>query len=376
LTKGCTDGRLSTVDIGALLGAFLWEKGSPMRTIAWNENEQCVEMIDQRNLPRLFEILSFTQYHNVAEAIRSMVIRGAPAIGAAAAYGMALAAIQSDAETKEGLLLDLQNAGDQLNQARPTAVNLSWAVRKMMRAAESFMGSAADLPKYLLDLAQKIADEDVETNKKMAAFGAALIQDGDQIIHHCNTGALATVDWGTALGVIRMAHEQGKNIHVFVDETRPRLQGARLTAWELEQYGIPYDIITDNAAGYLMRKGLVQKVFFGADRVAANGDVANKIGTYMLSLAAYDNGIPAYCVAPFSTIDLELARGDLIPIEERDQEEVLSLTLMGQPVTPETATAKNFSFDVTPHRLISGWVTEKGVINPPFGKNLQLIEEG
>ena len=347
-----------------------------MRTIAWNENNQSVEMIDQRILPREFQILSFTQYQEVAEAIQTMVIRGAPAIGAAAAYGMALAALESDAETKESLLVDLKIAADVLNQARPTAVNLSWAVRKMIRAAGESSGSPEEMRQNLLRLAEKIADEDIEINRRMASFGAALIQDGDHIIHHCNTGALATVDWGTALGVIRMAHEQGKNIHVFVDETRPRLQGARLTAWELEQYGIPYDIITDNSAGYLMRKGLVQKVFFGADRVAANGDVANKIGTYMLSLAAYDNGIPAYCVAPFSTIDLELARGDLIPIEERDQEEVLSLTLMGQPVTPETASAKNFAFDVTPHRLISGWVTEKGVINPPFGKNLQVIEEG
>jgi methylthioribose-1-phosphate isomerase len=222
-----------------------------------------------------------------------------------------------------------------------------------------------------LKLAKDIADEDVETNKRLAEFGAALIEDGDHIVHHCNTGALATVDWGTALGVIRMAHEQGKKVHVFVDETRPRLQGARLTAWELEQYGIPYDIITDGSSGYLMRKGMVQKVIFGADRVAANGDVANKIGTYLLSLAAYDNGIPAYCAFPISTVDFDLERGDLIPIEERNDEEVLQLTLMGKRVTPGNASARNFAFDVTPARLISAWITEKGVVYPPFIHNIE-----
>jgi methylthioribose-1-phosphate isomerase len=342
-----------------------------MRTITWNDDQHTVEMIDQRILPREFVILSYDDYQAVAEAIRTMVIRGAPAIGAAAAFGLALAAQQSTAKSLEGLLADLKTAGEVLNQSRPTAVNLSWAVRRMLKAADAFDGTADELRGHLLDLAKAIADEDVEVNKRLATYGAALIDDGDHIIHHCNTGALATVDWGTALGVIRMAHEQGKHIHVFVDETRPRLQGARLTAWELEQYGIPYDIITDSSSGYLMRKGLVQKVVFGADRVAANGDVANKIGTYMLALAAYDNGIPAYSVFPVSTIDFELSRGDLIPIEERDQAEVLGLTLMGKPVAPEHATARNFAFDVTPNRIISGWVTEKGVIYPPFNVNMQ-----
>jgi methylthioribose-1-phosphate isomerase len=342
-----------------------------MRTITWNDEKQTIDMIDQRILPREFAILSYEDYAGVADAIRSMVIRGAPAIGAAAAYGMAMAGYQSDAKTREALLADLKDAGDFLNQARPTAVNLSWAVRRMLAAAEVFEGTAEELRAHLLQLAKDIADEDVEINKQLATFGAELIEDGDHIVHHCNTGALATVDWGTALGVIRMAHEQGKRIHVFVDETRPRLQGARLTAWELEQYGIPYDIITDGSSGYLMRKGLVQKVVFGADRVAANGDVANKIGSYMLSLAAYDNSIPAYSVFPVSTIDFDLPRGDLIPIEERDDAEVLALTLMGEPVAPENASARNFAFDVTPNRLISGWVTEKGVIYPPFDVNMQ-----
>ena len=340
-----------------------------MRTITWQDERKVVQMIDQRILPREFKLLDFDHYTEVAKAITTMVIRGAPAIGAAAAFGMALAGFNSDARTIEELQNDLSEAGETLNKARPTAVNLSWAVRQMLKAAEDFDGSADELRAYLLTLAKKIADEDVEINKRMAENGAALIDDGDNIIHHCNTGALATVDWGTALGVIRMAHEQGKKIHVFVDETRPRLQGSRLTAWELEQYGISYDIITDGSSGYLMSKGMVQKVVFGADRVAANGDVANKIGTYMLALAAYDNGVPAYCVVPTSTIDQELARGDLIPIEEREIDEVLAVELMGQPVAPESATARNFAFDITPHRLVSGWVTEKGVINPPFIKN-------
>ncbi|MDY6872857.1 MAG: S-methyl-5-thioribose-1-phosphate isomerase [Chloroflexota bacterium] len=341
-----------------------------MRTITWDNDKQVMKMIDQRILPQDFEVLSYDNYEDVAEGIRVMVVRGAPAIGVAAAYGMALAGLHSKATTKEALLKDLESAGETLNEARPTAVNLSWAVKRILKKAKAFDGDVVDLRERLVTLAGEMADEDVETNKRMAEYGAALIEDGDTIVHHCNTGALATVDWGTALGVIRMAHEQGKNIHVFVDETRPRLQGARLTAWELEQYGVPYDIIADGASGYMMRKGLVQKVFFGADRVAANGDVANKIGSYMLSLAAYDNGIPAYSVFPISTVDLELDRGDLIPIEEREEAEVLQLALLGHRVTPETASARNPAFDVTPNRLISGWVTEKGVIYPPFKENL------
>lgn len=341
-----------------------------MRTITWNDDEQVIEMIDQRILPQEFKINKYDNYEDVSDAIRTMVIRGAPAIGAAAAFGMAMAAFNSDASTIENLLKDLKEAGDRLNQSRPTAVNLSWAVRRMLDAAEGFESTADELRQHLLNLAKDIADEDVETNKRLSKHGAELIEDGDHIVHHCNTGALATVDWGTALGVIRMAHEQGKDIHVFVDETRPRLQGARLTAWELEQYGISYDIITDNASGYLMSKGLVQKVIFGADRVAANGDVANKIGSYMLALAAYDNGVPAYSAFPISTVDFDLDRGELIPIEEREDVEVLDLKLMGKRVTPKTASARNIAFDVTPNRLISGWITEKGVIRPPFKENL------
>lgn len=346
-----------------------------MRTITWDDEKQVMQMIDQRILPQEFKIQNYDNYQDVADGIRTMVVRGAPAIGVAAAYGMALAGLRSKASTREALLDDLRIAGEVLNQARPTAVNLIWAVRRMQKAAEAMDDDLEDIRGALVRLAGEMADEDVATNIRMAEYGAALIEDGDTIVHHCNTGALATVDYGTALGVIRMAHEQGKQIHVFVDETRPRLQGARLTAWELEQYGIPYDIITDGASGLMMRKGLVQKVFFGADRVAANGDVANKIGSYMLALAAYDNGIPAYSVFPISTVDFDLERGDLIPIEERGQEEVLDLALMGRRVTPEKATARNFAFDVTPSRLLSGWVTDKGVIKPPFKENLLAVME-
>ena len=222
----------------------------------------------------------------------------------------------------------------------------------------------------VLEQAQKIADEDVEVNKRMARHGADLIDSGDTIIHHCNTGALATVDWGTALGVIRMAHEQGKRVHVLVDETRPRLQGARLTAWELEQYGISYEIISDGMAGHFLQTGAAQKVLFGADRVAANGDVANKVGTYMLALAAHDNGVPAYAVVPTSTIDLSLRDGSQIPIEEREPGEVLEIQFRGEQIAPDGARARNPAFDVTPHRLISAIVTENGIVRPPYEANL------
>jgi len=341
-----------------------------MRTVFWENNQ--VKMIDQRILPGRFEIVSYSDHKSVAKAITDMVVRGAPAIGAAAAFGLALAGFESRSSSNRELLVDLQVAATTLKAARPTAVNLAWALDRILNNVKMKEGRSADeLRQFVLDEAQRIADEDVEVNKRMAEHGAALINDGDTIIHHCNTGALATVDWGTALGVIRTAHEQGKNIHVLVDETRPRLQGARLTAWELEQYGIPYEIISDNMSGYFLKAGKAQKVFFGADRVAANGDVANKIGTYMLSLAAHDNGVPAYSVVPTSTVDLSLANGDLIPIEERDPEEVLGLEFHGERVAPIEAEARNIAFDVTPNRLITGIVTENGVVYPPFEVNLR-----
>jgi methylthioribose-1-phosphate isomerase len=342
-----------------------------MRTIFWENNQ--LKMIDQRILPGRFEVLSFSAHKAVADAITDMVVRGAPAIGAAAAFGLALAGYESASASPAALRADLRNAAALLKSARPTAVNLAWAVDRLMGVAEATSGSADDIRAALLDEAQKLADEDVEINKRMAGHGAALINDGDTIIHHCNTGALATVDWGTALGVIRTAHEQGKRIHVLVDETRPRLQGARLTAWELEQYGISYEIITDNMSGFFLKTGKAQKVFFGADRVAANGDVANKIGTYMLALAAHDNGVPAYAVVPTSTIDLSLAHGDLIPIEERNTDEVLGIQFHGEPIAPKNARARNPAFDVTPNRLLSGIVTENGVAFPPYDINLPKV---
>ena len=341
-----------------------------MRTVFWEDNQ--LKMIDQRILPGRFEVLSYKDHKSVAQAITDMVVRGAPAIGATAGFGLALAGFESASSSTEELLADLQAASNTLQAARPTAVNLAWAMDRILNKVSAQSEADADaVRQFILEEAQRIADEDVEINKRMAEHGAALINDGDTIIHHCNTGALAAVDWGTALGVIHTAHEQGKKIHVLVDETRPRLQGARLTAWELEQYGIPYEIISDNTAGYFLKAGKVQKCFVGSDRTAANGDVANKIGTYMLALAAHDNGVPFYPVVPTSTIDLSLESGELIPIEERDPQEVLGLEFMGERVAPVNAKARNIAFDVTPNRLVTGIVTENGVIYPPFEVNLK-----
>jgi methylthioribose-1-phosphate isomerase len=342
-----------------------------MRTVVWDSSRNEVQLIDQRLLPRRLEIVSYQDPETLAGAIREMVVRGAPAIGVTAAYGIALAACRSRASSVQALYADLEFAAATLRASRPTAVNLFWAIERMMLIARKPSSTVNDLRERLVLEAQRMADEDVAINRQMALNGAALIDDGDTIIHHCNTGALATVDWGTALGCIRMAHEQGKRVHVLVDETRPRLQGARLTAWELIQYGIPFEIISDNAAGYLLRSGRAQKVMFGADRVAANGDVANKIGTYMLSLAAHANDVPVYAVMPSSTIDLSLPDGSGIPIEERDPAEVLNIQVGGEPVVPEGATARNPAFDITPHELITAIVTEIGVVYPPYKTNLR-----
>ena len=348
-----------------------------MRTIEWHDGT--VKMIDQRLLPGQFVVNTYTDYHDVADAIRTMVIRGAPAIGAAAGFGLALAAVHSPATDRQGLLADLQTAAERLRDARPTAVNLFWAIERMLRRAnDPALTHVDDLRQALVAEAQRIADEDVEVNKRMGQHGATLIQDGDNILHHCNTGALATVDYGTALGVIRTAHEQGKRIHVWVDETRPRLQGARLTAWELEQLGIPYTLIADNAAGHFMRTGQVDIVLVGSDRTAANGDVANKIGTYKLAVVAKENGIPFYPVVPTSTIDLSLPSGDDIPIEERDPHEVTGLQWAddGRPIAPANARVANPAFDVTPHRYITGIVTENGIAYPPFKLSLRRMVNG
>ena len=344
-----------------------------MRTLEWNEGTQQLKMIDQRALPSDFQYIYLQTHQAVYEAIKNMTVRGAPAIGVAAAFGMVLASLESKAGSVDTMRADLDGAEKLLATSRPTAVNLFWALKRIMKVASLQHENVGEMRKALLVEAQSMANDDVAMNCQIAGHGAELIEDGDTIIHHCNTGALATVDWGTALGVIRMAHEQGKHIHVLVDETRPRLQGARLTAWELSQYKIPYDIISDNAAGYFLRSGQVNKVFFGGDRVARNGDVANKIGSYMLALAAHANGVPVYSVIPTSTVDLSLKNGDEIPIEERDQAEVLEIQFMNQPATPKGASARNPAFDITPHHLLNALVTEKGVVYPPFDVNLLKI---
>lgn len=345
-----------------------------MRTIEWDDQKKVVKLIDQSVLPMKFQIVELATHEDVFVAINKMVVRGAPAIGVAGVYGMALAALEYKGNDLAALKKWLNETGPYLTESRPTAVNLSWGIQKSLDLINKFEGTTEELQQEVLDLAHQLANEDVATNMRIAKYGAELISDGDAIVHHCNTGALATVDYGTALGVIRLAHEQGKRVHVYVDETRPRLQGSRLTAWELEQYGISYDIITDSSSGYLMRAGKVDKVLFGADRVAMNGDVVNKIGTYMLALAAYDNLIPAYSVFPVSTVDFNCLSGELITIEERDPAEVLNLQFNHEAISPEGASARNFAFDVTPQRLISGLITEQGVLYPPFFHSLALLK--
>jgi methylthioribose-1-phosphate isomerase len=356
-------------------GRFFWGRRI-MRTVEWDSSLPAICLIDQRWLPGRFEIIQCKTYPEVIWAIRDMVVRGAPAIGAAAAFGVALAAFSLRGDSLEVMRVGLRKAAAELIESRPTAVNLAWAVRKMMVASEQPAANSTQLAELLLAAAQEIADEDVKTNLRISEIGSALVHDGDTILHHCNTGALATVDWGTALGIIHLAHQQGKRIHVLVDETRPRLQGARLTAWELQQWGIPYEIISDGASGHFLRSGQVQLVLFGADRIAANGDVANKVGSYLLALAAHANRVPVYSVAPTSTVDLDIASGDLIEIEERDPGEVLDLEIHGQRVTPVGAKARNPAFDVTPSHLLSGIVTENGIVTPPFIKNLPRLVLG
>jgi methylthioribose-1-phosphate isomerase len=343
-----------------------------MRTVFWEDNR--VKMIDQRLLPGEFVIVEFVSVEEVARSIKEMYVRGAPAIGATGAFGMALAAQISPAHDRESLLADLRQAKEILDASRPTAVNLSWGTARLLDLAEhTITTNVHDLRSLLLAEAETLADEDVAINRRMGFNGAAVIPDGANLLHHCNTGSLATVDFGTALGVIYACQEQGKQIHVWVDETRPRLQGARLTAWELMRAEIPMHLIADNAAGHLMRTGKVDVVIFGADRVAANGDVANKIGTYKLAVVARENGIPVYCVAPTSTVDLNLADGDQIPIEERDAEEV---TVVGDTrIAPEDVPVYNPAFDVTPNRYITGIVTEEGICYPPFTQSLKRAVE-
>lgn len=343
-----------------------------VRSVFWQDRQ--VMLIDQRLLPGQFVVAAFDTVEAVAGAIRDMVVRGAPAIGATGAYGMALAAFHSRATDRAALLKDLRRAKATLDAARPTAVNLSWATDRMLACAESAQAvTVEELRHVLLAEANAIADEDVEINRRLGFHGAALIKDGANLLHHCNTGSLATVGFGTALGVIYACAEQGKRVHVWVDETRPRLQGARLTAWELMRVEIPMHLIADNAAGHLMRTGQVDAVLFGADRVAANGDVANKIGTYKLAVVARENGIPVYTAVPTSTIDLNLASGDEIPIEERSAEEVTHID--GVSIAPAGVPVYNPAFDVTPHRYITAIITEEGVCYPPFDLSLRRAKE-
>jgi len=341
-----------------------------MRTVEWDHGT--VKMIDQRLLPIELKIATFTDVIGVATSIREMYVRGAPAIGATAAFGMALAARTSPADDVGALRADLQAAAAQLRATRPTAVNLSWAVDRMLRRAASPELTSVDQVRMALEAeAQAIADEDVHVNRTMGAIGQEVVRDGANILTHCNAGALATVDYGTVLGVVRAAVEHGKQIHVWVDETRPRLQGARLTAWELMRDQIPCTLIADNAAGQLMRTGRVDLVLYGADRVAANGDVANKVGSYKLAVVARENGIPCFCVSPTSTIDMSLPTGDDIPIEERSPEEITEVR--GQRIAPLGVPVANIAFDVTPHRYLTGIITERGIAHPPFELSLPLI---
>lgn len=341
-----------------------------MRTVEWIQGY--VKMIDQRQLPWELAFQEYETYQGVAEAIREMVVRGAPAIGASAGFGMALAAQQSKASDLPGLRNDLTQAAEVLKASRPTAVNLAWAVEKLLNLAYDEKFSTPDeIRTAILSAAQKIADDDVAANKILGAHGSQLIKNGDTILHHCNTGSLATVDYGTALGVIRAAHEDGKSFHVLLDETRPRLQGARLSAWELQQLGVSFDIIPDTAAGYYMQRGEIKLALVGADRIAANGDVANKIGTYQIAVLAKENWLPFYVAAPTSTVDLNTAKGTDIPIEERDGNEVRAP--YGLKIVPETWPVRNPAFDVTPAQYITGIITEHGLVKPPYLDNLRKV---
>lgn len=348
------------------------------KTIEWTP--EGVKMIDQTRLPSQEVYLTCQDYRQVAEAIRSMVIRGAPAIGVAAAMGVALGVLQSSARNVNELRTDFETIAKTLIATRPTAVNLSWAVKRMRGIFEQSLSSSgvetkliAQTKDRLVAEAQLILDEDIAINQAMGRHGAALLKDSTTVLTHCNAGALATGGYGTALGVIRAGVAAGKSIRVFADETRPFLQGARLTAWELMQENIPVTLITDNMAGYFMKQGAIQAVIVGADRIAANGDVANKIGTYSVAVLARENGIPFYVAAPLSTIDLSLASGEGIPIEERAAGEVTHLS--GVSIAPQNAVARHPAFDVTPHRYVSAIITERGVAREPYDESLKALFE-
>jgi len=338
-----------------------------IRTIEWNGD--AVVMLDQRRLPAEEVYVACRDYREVAEAIRTMVIRGAPAIGVAAAMGVALGVRQADPSRLDE---EFEEICRTLAATRPTAVNLFWAIERMRRVYEGVRGgSFGAVQATLLETALRMREEDIQVNQLIGRNGAELLASGMTVLTHCNAGALATAGYGTALGVIRAAVAAGKKIEVFADETRPFLQGARLTAWELMKDGIPVTIITDNMAGHFLKSGRIGCVIVGADRIAANGDVANKIGTYSLAVLARENQAPFYVAAPISTIDLTLASGDEIPIEERPAEEVTHV--FGVRVAPEGVAVRNPAFDVTPHRYVTAIITERGVAQPPYAESLARI---
>jgi methylthioribose-1-phosphate isomerase len=346
---------------------------SKVETLRWRDGR--LEMIDQRALPAAVHYLPFDSAAAVADGIRSMVVRGAPAIGCAAAYGVALEAQRLQRKLPAEFSAGMEAALAALATSRPTAVNLFWALARMRSAWQTFSGSTpAQIAQMLLAEAQAIHVADIEANRRMGQHGAALLTDGARVLTHCNAGALATAGHGTALGVIRSAVEAGKKVSVFANETRPFLQGARLTAWELAQDNIPVTLIADNAAGYLMSRGEIDAVVVGADRIAANGDVANKIGTYPVAVLAQRHRIPFYVAAPLSTIDAAIASGADIPIEERSADEIRGYGAMRW--APDGVAVRNPVFDVTPAELVTGLITEKGVVPAPdAGKIRKLLQK-
>jgi len=355
---------------------------SKWKTVWWEEDERgaAVCLVDQSVLPQEIVSLYLRHEQQVADAITSLKVRGAPAIGVTAAFGMALAAwrfVRDHGEatlTTDEIMVQLRAAGKLLGRTRPTAVNLFWAIERMLQRAEQAVQqplSPQQLAQLLRDEAQAVADEDAAACLSMGTLGASLIDDGDILLTHCNAGALATAGLGTALAPIYVAHRAGKHVHVFVDETRPILQGARLTAWELQQENVPLTLITDNMAGHFMRSGGINAVFVGADRIAANGDVANKIGTYSVAVLAHAHAIPFYVVAPCSTIDLKIPSGDHIPIEQRNPDEVIAVR--GAQIAPAGVRVANPAFDVTPHQYVTAIITEKGIARSPYNVSLGQI---
>ncbi|MGQ9509173.1 MAG: S-methyl-5-thioribose-1-phosphate isomerase [Thermodesulfobacteriota bacterium] len=339
------------------------------KTIEWKGDH--IRILDQRMLPNEVRYLICKDASSVEMAIKTMAIRGAPAIGVAAAMGIALAGKKIRTHRPETFKKEMEKVCMKLGQTRPTAINLFWAIDRMRKVLNESFVEVHEGRRRLEEEALNIFREDLETNRKIGEVGKELIKEGARVLTHCNAGALATTGYGTALSLLYAAWEEGRRFHVYVDETRPMLQGARLTAWELSQAKIPLTVITDNMAGWLMKRGEVDLVVVGADRIARNGDTANKIGTYSLSILAMVHHIPFYVVAPTSTFDEKLRSGDEIPIEEREGKEVTHID--SKRITPEGIGVFNPAFDITPHRLIEAFITEKGIIRKPFKKNLKVI---